>query len=169
MPSLLLGCGFSREKKVRLPDQSEDWAGELVTCDMNPDCGADVVCDLDTHPLPFPDETFEEMGAYDVLEHLGRQGDWRGFFDEFADYWRILKPGGQFGVIVPIGPDALADVGHTRFFSANTFLSLSQEWYRKREGTSAFNDYRWYWKRDFEVRAMTQVENHHLIAVLIKR
>jgi hypothetical protein len=60
--SLLLGCGNSRKKKVGWGDHL-DWSGELVTIDMNPNCGADVVWDLDKHPLPFPDEHFDELAA----------------------------------------------------------------------------------------------------------
>src|SRR5690242_13022137 len=100
--SLLLGCGNSRVKKLWRQSESPDWKGDLTTLDMNPNCGADVVHDLEQRPLPFPDETFDELAAYDVLEHIGRQGDWKGFFDEFAEYWRILKPGGDFGIVVPV-------------------------------------------------------------------
>jgi SAM-dependent methyltransferase len=167
MPSLLLGCGDDRRKKLQLAGAPE-WTGELTTIDMNPDCGADIVHNLDSHPLPFEDDTFDELAAYDVLEHLGRQGDWRGYFDEFAEYWRILKPGGTFGIIVPIGADALADVGHTRFFSGNAFCCLSQKWYAANKGSMSFGDYRWYWKRDFDVVFLEQIENHHLATVLRK-
>ena len=168
MPSLLLGCGNDRHKKVRIVS-SQDWVGDLVTIDMNPNCGADVVWNLEDRPLPFEDETFDEMAAYDVLEHIGRQGDWKGFFDEFADYWRILKPGGLFGILVPVNGDALADIGHTRFFSPHYFRFLSQNWYAVQlsEGR-AVTDYRWYWKHDFETVALQDIDNHHIAVVLRK-
>ena len=165
--SLLLGCGNSRQKKVFLNGDNE--FGELTTIDMNPNCGADIVHDLDDHPLPFDDETFDELAAYDVLEHLGMQGDWRGWFCEMAEYHRILKPGGTFGIIVPIGSDALADPGHTRFFSLNYFLFLSQAWYDSQLANGLpITDYRWIWRKNFETIWHQQLEQHHLAVMLRK-
>jgi hypothetical protein len=66
-----LGAGNSRQKKVAIQPAS-DWIGELVTLDMNPNCDASLVWDLENHPLPFPDEHFDELAAYDVLEHIGK-------------------------------------------------------------------------------------------------
>jgi len=168
MPSLLLGCGNSRIKKLR-PEGRENWVQPLVTMDMNPDCGADYVWDLEKRPLPFPDDTFDEMAAYDVLEHIGKQGDWKGFFDEFAEYWRILKPGGMFGIIVPIERDMLADPGHTRFFHSNHFGFLRQNFYAENlaEGR-AVTDYRWFWKRNFELAHYEQIGDHHMAVMLVK-
>lgn len=169
MPSLLIGCGNDRTKKVALPGATS-WTGDLVTVDMNPDCGADFVHDLEVRPLPFDDEAFDEIAAYDVLEHIGKQGDWRGFFDEFSEYWRILKPGGIFGILVPIGADWHADPGHTRFFDSNWFRFLDQNWYADALARGQqVTDYRWFWKRDFETVVMQAVDNHHLATILRKR
>lgn len=166
--SLLLGAGNSRRKKVALADQPE-WEGTLTTLDMDPNGGADVIHDLEDHPLPFPDDEFDELGAYDVLEHIGRQGDWKGFFDEFAEYWRILKPGGQFGIIVPIGGDAFGDPGHTRFFSVNHFGFLTEEFYERNiEEGNPVTDYRWYWKRRFSIMFLAEKPDHH-IGVMLKK
>ena len=170
MKSLLLGCGNSRVKKVHLPG-SPNWAGELVAIDMNPNCGADIVADLSVRPLvlPFPDDTFDEVGAFDFLEHVGRQGDWKGYFEEFTEYWRVMKPGGLFYILVPIGSDYHADPGHTRFFSTNWFWFLDQSWYADclAKGLQV-TDYRWFYKVNFKVLEMTNHEGHHLAVVLRK-
>lgn len=172
--SLLLGSGRDLRKKVIVPDP--EWVGELITLDMDPNCGASLLWDLEKRPLPFDDETFAEIHAYDVLEHVGRQGDWRDFFDQFAEFWRLLIPGGTMGIIVPIGSDLLVDPGHSRFYHAKHFHMLSQAWYDEnfaRHGGSG-GDYRWYWKRNFEVMALQTVtdpgggEPHHIVAVLRK-
>lgn len=168
MPSLLLGCGNDRRKKCAYASRP-DWVLPLVTVDMNPTCGADVVWNLEQRPLPFEDASFDEIGAFDVLEHIGRQGDWRGYFDEMAEYHRLLKPGGIMYIIVPINGDALADPGHTRFFSLNYFGFLNQEFYTKNLAQGRpVTDYRWYWKLNFDVLSMDNKENHHLAVILQK-
>lgn len=175
--SLLLGCGNSREKKVYLSGQ-EKWAGELVTVDINPDCGASLVFNIGARlrhvgvvrgVLPFEDEEFDEIGAFDCLEHWGEQGDFRQWFGEMAEYHRIIKPGGTMGIMVPIGADALADPGHTRFFHRNHFNFLCQAFYEQNtEKRTCFTDYRWLWKLNFDILFMEQQGDHHL-AVLLRK
>lgn len=166
--SLLIGCGHSRAKKVSLLGEP-DWAGELTTLDISPDVGADVIHDMENLPLPFPDETFDEIGHFDTLEHWGRQGDFRGWFAEAEEYWRILKPRGRWFVLVPLGGDAFADPGHTRFFHQNHFGFLMQKFYEDNQAKGTpFTDYRWLWKKNFDVLAVDDSSGHHLSVVLEK-
>jgi predicted SAM-dependent methyltransferase len=90
---LLIGCG-SRSVKERFLEGRRDFY-RLTRLDDNPAHQPDVLWDLTRHPLPFPDDHFDEIHAYDVLEHLACQGDHRFFFAEFSEYWRILKNGGH--------------------------------------------------------------------------
>ena len=95
MPEILLGAGSNHAKKLGF---SPEWNG-LVTVDINPDHKPDVLHDLSVLPLPFADDCADEIHAYDVMEHVGAQGDWRFFFDQWSDIWRVLKPGGKLLVL----------------------------------------------------------------------
>ncbi len=166
MKSLLLGCGTNRVKKIKMhPD--DDWLGELITIDMNPLVKPDYVHNMDRGTMRwFSDETFDEIAAYDCLEHWGKQGDWKGFFDEFSEYHRLLKPGGRMGIIVPIGDAYFSDPGHVRFFHRNWFGFLNQGFYEQC-GETAATDYRFYWKKNFDIEYLEELDNM-LVVVLRK-
>jgi SAM-dependent methyltransferase len=118
MTELLIGCGNDRRKKITFPQTPSDWT-QLVTLDIDASTKPDIVHDLNVLPYPFLDSTFDEIHAYEVLEHCGRQGDWKFFLDQFAELWRILKPGGFLVATCPMwdGPWAWGDPGHTRVIS----------------------------------------------------
>ena len=147
---LLLGAGASRQKRL-VDGGRQEWSA-LVTLDINPDHKPDVVWDLNNRPLPFDDNTFDEIHAYEVMEHLGKQGDWRSFFDEWSEWWRILKPEGVFLGTSPYwaGSWAWGDPGHTRIISAECLTFLSQEEYKNQVGKTPMTDYRFVYKADFD-------------------
>jgi SAM-dependent methyltransferase len=150
LSELLIGCGNSRAKKLRLsPD--DDWK-DLTTLDHDPDCGADVVHDLEDFPWPFEDGSFDEVHAYCVIEHLGRQGDYKAFFALFAEIYRLLKPNGLLAAHCPSWKSiwAWGDPSHTRVISPASITFLSQAEYEKQVGSNAMTDFRWLWKGDFE-------------------
>lgn len=135
MRSLLIGSGFSRARKLRLEGDPEGW-DELVTLDNDPACKPDVVHDLELLPYPFCDGEFDEIHAYDVLEHTGSQGDWRFFFGQFGEFWRILKLGGRFYAAVPSQDSlwALGDPGHRRVFHPQWLRFLELDYYASVDG-----------------------------------
>jgi len=153
---LLIGCGKDLRKKMGKEGDLK-WHN-MTTLDMNEDFNPDVVWDLENLPLPFEDNSFDEIHAYEVLEHCGRQGDWRFFFDQFSDFWRILKPGGYFFATMP-APGTVGvwcDPGHCRSFAKETLLYLDQVSYTNiLPGLpwvviGYITDYRFYYKADFQ-------------------
>lgn len=145
---LLIGCGSRRVKHLQ-PD-GEGWH-DLTTLDINPDHRPDVEWDLENLPLPFPDNSFDQIHAYEVLEHTGRQGDYRFFLAQFEDFWRILRPDGLLCGSVPHQQSSWVwgDPGHTRTILLNSFVFLDQSEYTKQVGVTALSDYRHWYSGDF--------------------
>lgn len=155
MRALLIGAGNDRRRKVSWGD-SQAW-DELVTLDIDPSTKPDVVHDLDVMPYPFADESFDEIHAYEVLEHTGTQGDWRFFLDQFAEFYRILKPGGFFVATVPMwdSPWAWGDPGHRRVITKGSLIFLDRSEYDQ-IGKTAMTDYRPWLRCDFEPIALKE-------------
>lgn len=123
MSKLTVGCG-----KVKEPG--------YIHLDIAPLPNVDVVHDLDSFPYPFEDNTFEEIKAIDVLEHIDH------FAKSIDELWRILKPG---GVLYIRGPHALypeqmwRDPTHKRgfvpesmdYWDPTTYYGKTCGWYGK--------------------------------------
>lgn len=151
MTELLLGCGHSREK--RLSNSDKGWH-ELVTVDRFPECKPDILHDLEFKPWPLASGSFDEVHAYDVLEHLGRQGDYKSFFDDFSEIYRLLKPDGLLFGITPAIASAWVwgDPSHTRLISQESLTFLDQTAYEE-QVANGMSDFRWYWKGNFKLLA----------------
>lgn len=150
MSELLIGCGSSREKRLYIPG-NQDWES-LITLDINADHKPDVAWDLNNIPLPFDDNFFNEIHAYEVLEHVGAQGDYKFFFNQFNEFHRILKPKGKLiaSVPLPTSPWALGDPSHTRIFPKEWLTFLRQKTYDEQVGKTSISDFRYIYHGDFE-------------------
>ena len=166
MSELLVGCGNTRKKVITFQEIPAEFQ-DLTTLDMDPGCKPDVVHDLNVLPYPFADNQFDEIHAYECLEHCGRQGDWKYFFDQFYEFWRILKPNGYLIATVPMwdSPWAWSDPQHCRVISKYSLIFLHHAQYQQ-VGNTAMTDYRKWWKGDFETIAAEETE--HRLAFVLK-
>lgn len=108
--ALILGAGWSRDKRIKFEGSKETGRGSpdndftdytLVVHDIDPKCKPDIIHDLNELPYPWADEEFDEIHAYEVLEHTGSIGDAEFFFGQMNELWRILKMGGYLMITVP--------------------------------------------------------------------
>jgi len=153
---LLIGCGYARDKRIVVPGATPKWCN-LTTLDSNPSCNPDIVCDLNAHKWISRNEVwevFDEVHAYEVLEHLGRQWDVQSFFATFNNIYRLLKPGGYCAATVPSRySDGLwGDPGHTRIINAMSLVFLSRQQYvDQRKARTSMSDYRDHMQCDFDI------------------
>jgi predicted SAM-dependent methyltransferase len=149
LKELLIGCGNQRKKILSF--NTREFV-DLTTLDFDPLCNPDVLHDLEVMPYPFEDNSFDEIHAYEVLEHTGKQGDWKFFFDQFGEFHRILKPDGILCASVPAFTSVWAwgDPSHTRVLNHGSLVFLSQQQYKDQVGKTAMSDFRRYWTRDFK-------------------
>ncbi|HEX8501828.1 MAG TPA: methyltransferase domain-containing protein [Pyrinomonadaceae bacterium] len=100
---LNLGCG-----RVRVE--------EAVNVDVTPLTGPDVLHDLDRRPWPFADDSFDEVLAYDVVEHL------EDVVAAFEEIHRVARDGAVVRVSVPhfSSGNAFNDPTHRHFFGYHT-------------------------------------------------
>jgi SAM-dependent methyltransferase len=159
MSELLIGAGRDHARRIAINGRRE-WS-RLVTLDNNPEHAPDVLHDLETLPYPFPDESFDEIHAYEVLEHTGAQGDARFFFEQFSELWRILRPGGFLAATCPSWRSmwAWGDPSHKRVLCSGSLVFLSQAEYVRQVGKTPMSDYRHLYRADFEAVPGAVVED----------
>jgi predicted SAM-dependent methyltransferase len=148
MRELLIGCGSRTSKDLSVTGVHT--FENVVRLDNNADHNPDVLWDLRKHPLPFIDNEFDEIHAYEVLEHLATQGDYEFFFREFTEYARILKTNGLFFASVPAGKWVWGDPSHKRCIQKETLIFLNQDEY-KQVGQTAMSDFRYLYKANFRL------------------
>jgi ubiquinone/menaquinone biosynthesis C-methylase UbiE len=90
----------------------------------------DILCDIEKEPLPFEDNSIDEIACYETLEHL------ENLIFAMNEMWRVLKPEGFLKGKVPKegSKRAIADPTHKRIFLADTFDYFT--------GVNSFNSFR---------------------------
>ncbi|TAN09012.1 MAG: class I SAM-dependent methyltransferase [Rhodanobacteraceae bacterium] len=120
-----LGCG----KSPRNPYQR----AQLCGVDIQPrDPAADFDCrtaNLAIEPIPFPDNHFGSVSAFDFIEHIprilvapDRSGTRFPFVQLMGEIWRVLAPGGRFYALTPAYPhlEAFTDPTHVNIITVHT-------------------------------------------------
>jgi len=148
---LIIGSGSRTVKDLVITGGNKEFRN-VTRLDNNADHTPDILWDLTQHPLPFDDNYFDEIHAYEVLEHLAQQGDYKFFFSEFTEYWRILKDGGQFFASVPDrnSPWAWGDPSHKRIIQQESLVFLDQDEYKRQVGVTGMSDFRYIYKASFK-------------------
>lgn len=178
---LLLGCGRARDKRLVPPGSLSTWQG-LVTLDNNPDVKPDILCDLDNtafkwrdardrHAEPLEGDSFDEIHAYEVLEHLGSQGNYRAFFHHFSEIWRLLKPNGYLCATVPSRYSGWlwGDPSHSRAILPESLSFLDQSEYVRQCDSlrpTHMSDFRFIYKADF--RCVDKAENRESFMFILQ-
>jgi glycosyltransferase involved in cell wall biosynthesis len=87
-----------------------------VNVDKMPGPGVEVV-DL-TQPWPWPENSVDQVRAWDIIEHLADK------IFTMNELWRVLKPGGIVEIAVPTtdGTGAFQDPTHVSFWNRRSFL-----------------------------------------------
>lgn len=102
LPILDVGCGINK------------YPGS-IGLDRNPNTRADVIADLDIVPYPFRGDSFREIRATHVIEHVS---DVIATLEEFH---RLLAPGGRAVIITPHYTDFSSFCDPTHKWHLNSF------------------------------------------------
>jgi SAM-dependent methyltransferase len=105
LPRILdVGCG-----RDKLPG--------ALGIDRNPRSHAEIIHDLERRPWPLPDDSFDEIRAHDVLEHL------HDFIGAVEEIHRVARAGAIVSVRMPFmsSVDHATDPTHVRAATSRTF------------------------------------------------
>jgi SAM-dependent methyltransferase len=101
-PVLDVGCGINKYPGA-------------IGVDRNPRTRADVCADLDHFPFPFRDNSFREVRAIHVIEHVS------DVIRTMEEFHRLLEPGGQAVIVTPHYTDYSSFCDPTHRWHLNSF------------------------------------------------
>lgn len=120
-----LGCGHGPRNPYG--------RGSLCGVDLRPSSGDRGVelrtADVVLQPIPWPDDHFASVSAFDFLEHVPRvlttvdgRSTWFPFVGLMNQIWRVLAPAGRLYALTPAfpSPTAFVDPTHVNFITASS-------------------------------------------------
>ena len=125
--TLDLGCGLQANN----PFKAEELFGVDITIPDQQLLFQFTQANIATERLPYPDNYFDYVTAFDVIEHIPRQAiDFRDnsiktpFIDLMSEIHRVLKPEGIFYALTPCYPasQAFQDPTHVNFITKDTHI-----------------------------------------------
>ena len=156
--TLDLGCGDKPKNHFN--------AAMIYGVDIRDDLYNNIVkADLVTEAIPFQDEFFDYVTAYDFLEHVPRiiynPNRRAPFVDLMSEIWRVLKVGGKFLSVTPAfpRPEAFTDPTHVNVITEQTFPMYFDDVYRWGQ--------RYGFKGAFKIESQ-QWDGAHLRSILVK-
>ena len=174
---LLIGCGRHRDKRIKFEGSNRVGPGspdndfdryELTTLDISKKCNPDVIHDLEEFPYPFDTGVFDEIHAYECLEHVGSQGDAEFFYAQMGEFWRILKTGGYLCVTVPAwdSHEAWAVPDHKRVIPPEMFNFVNRDFVEQGKHKPMGGDYtELLGDTNFEIMGVERGEYHNGIVL----
>ena len=95
----------------------EKYDANCVNVDLVASTKPDIVHNLDVFPWPLPDNHFEAVWAYDVLEHLDN------LILVMEEIHRVCRPDAKITITLPhfSSANAYTDITHRHYFSVNSF------------------------------------------------
>jgi len=129
---LNMGCGHNKV---------DGW----VNVDLFPECAPDVVCDLESLPWPWPDDSVEAVLFNHSLEHLGQNT--RTFLGMMQELYRVCRNGAEIQINVPHPrhDDFINDPTHVRAITPLLLSLFSREqcdeWQRAGAANSPLSHY----------------------------
>lgn len=120
-----LGCG----SRPRNPYEYNQLCGVDIV--RHPDLAENIefrLANLATGPIPFEDNGFDSVSAFDFIEHIprvlsdGADGTRLPFIELMNEIWRVLKPDGRFYAITPAypGEEVFRDPTHVNIITRLT-------------------------------------------------
>jgi SAM-dependent methyltransferase len=97
-----VGCGINK------------YAGS-IGIDRNPASRADVIVELDRFPYPFRDQSFDQVRAIHVIEHVS------DVVRTMEEFFRLVRPGGRIVIVTPHYTDFSSFCDPTHRWHLNSF------------------------------------------------